>query len=99
MLLDAFGQNQGQDESRDETATVLKPAPNSSVSSLQEELNEREMEVLRSMAAGLSNREIADKMYLSINTIKWHTSNIYGKLGVRRRAEAIARASGLGLLG
>ena len=99
MLLDAFGQNEGQDESRDETATVLKPAPNSSVYSLQEELNEREMEVLRSMAAGLSNREIADRMYLSINTIKWHTSNIYGKLGVRRRAEAIARASGLGLLG
>ena len=63
-----------------------------------ESLNERELSILRLMAAGLSNREIADELYLSVNTIKWYSSQIYGKLGVRRRTEAVDRAHELGIL-
>ena len=63
-----------------------------------EVLNERELSILRLMAAGLSNREIADELYLSVNTIKWYSSQIYGKLGVRRRTEAVDRAHELGIL-
>jgi len=63
-----------------------------------EPLKERELDVLRLMASGLTNREIADALYLSVNTIKWHSSNIYGKLNARRRAEAVSRAVELGIL-
>jgi LuxR family maltose regulon positive regulatory protein len=50
------------------------------------------------IAAGRSNPEIADLLYLSLNTIKWHVKNIYGKLNVRSRVEAMARAQELDLL-
>jgi len=59
---------------------------------LFEPLTERELEVLRLMCEGQSNREIADAMIVSVNTVKKHTSNIYGKLGVRNRAQAVLRA-------
>ena len=65
---------------------------------LVEPLSERELSILRLIAAGLSNREIADELYLSINTIKWYTSHIYGKLGVKKRAEAVDQAHDLGIL-
>lgn len=65
---------------------------------LVEPLNEREMEVLRLMAAGLSNREIADRLHLSINTIRWYAGSIYGKLGVSGRGKAVAYAQELGIL-
>lgn len=60
-------------------------------------LSKREIEVLGFMAQGLSNQEIADKMFVSLNTIKTHTSNIFSKLDVKRRTAAIemARKSGL----
>jgi len=67
-------------------------------SALMEPLVEQESRVLRLMAAGLSNRDIAAELFLSINTIKTYTSRIYGKLGVHNRAEAVARAHELGLL-
>lgn len=63
-----------------------------------EPLSERELEVLRLVAEGLSNEEIAQRLVVSLPTIKFHTSNIYGKLGVRNRTEAVAKARGLGLL-
>jgi ATP/maltotriose-dependent transcriptional regulator MalT len=63
-----------------------------------EPLTEREREVLGLLAAGLSNREIAAKLVLTLGTVKWHTHNLYGKLGVARRTQAIARARLLGLL-
>jgi LuxR family maltose regulon positive regulatory protein len=63
-----------------------------------EPLNERELSILRLMAAGLSNREIADELYLSVNTVKWYSSNIYGKLGVKKRVEAVDRVHELGIL-
>ncbi len=65
---------------------------------LVEPLSARELEVLRLIAEGLSNQEIAGRLYLSLRTIKFHTSNIYGKLGVKSRTEAVARARSLGLL-
>jgi LuxR family maltose regulon positive regulatory protein len=69
-----------------------------SPSPLIEPLSERELEVLRLLAAGLSNREIAAELFLAVGTVKKHTSNIYGKLGVRSRARAVVRARELGLV-
>ena len=66
-------------------------------SGLIEPLSERELEVLRLVASGLSNREIASQLILSLGTVKTHIHNIYGKLGVRNRVEAIARARTLTL--
>ncbi|HEX2223938.1 MAG TPA: LuxR C-terminal-related transcriptional regulator [Thermoanaerobaculia bacterium] len=63
-----------------------------------EPLSERELEVLRAIASGLSNAEAAKRLYLSPFTVKKHLENIYGKLGVHNRTEAIARAQGLRLI-
>jgi LuxR family maltose regulon positive regulatory protein len=63
-----------------------------------EPLKDRELQVLRLIAAGLSNREIAAELYLSVNTIKAYSSRIYGKLSVHSRAEAVDRAHELGIL-
>jgi len=65
---------------------------------LVEELNERELEILKLLSEGYTNREISVKLYLSVGTVKWYTSNIYGKLGARSRAEAVALAQKLDLL-
>lgn len=65
---------------------------------LVEPLTEREIEALHLLAAGLSNREIAERLYLSKGTIKTHTHNLYGKLGVQSRTQAIARARELNLI-
>lgn len=62
------------------------------------DLTERELAVLRSMAAGLSNGDIAAELYLSLNTVKWHARHIYEKLGVRNRSAAVARARELSIL-
>jgi LuxR family maltose regulon positive regulatory protein len=67
-------------------------------SRLIESLSERELEVLQRLADGLTNREIADRLYLSLNTVKVHTRNIYGKLGVNNRTQAVNRARELGLI-
>lgn len=65
---------------------------------LAEPLSERELEVLELLESGLSNREIGEALYVAVNTIKTHIRNIYGKLGVRSRTQAVARAKDLGLL-
>lgn len=62
-------------------------------------LTEREREVLELIARGSTNREIAEKLYLSPYTVKEHTSAMYRKLGARNRAEAVLRAQRIGLLG
>jgi LuxR family maltose regulon positive regulatory protein len=67
-------------------------------SSFVEPLSHREIEVLQLIAEGLSNREIAARLYLTLNTVKVHTRNIYGKLGVHSRIEAVTRAQALGIL-
>ncbi|HEX6387097.1 MAG TPA: LuxR C-terminal-related transcriptional regulator, partial [Anaerolineae bacterium] len=63
-----------------------------------ESLSEREHEVLALLAEGLSNREIARRLFISLATVKSHTAHIYGKLGVNSREEAVARAGTLGIL-
>jgi LuxR family maltose regulon positive regulatory protein len=50
------------------------------------------------MAAGLTNREIASELFISVNTVRWHAHNLFGKLGANRRAEAVVHARELGLL-
>jgi ATP/maltotriose-dependent transcriptional regulator MalT len=60
-------------------------------------LSTREMEVLQLMAEGLSNQEIADKLFLSVPTVKTHSSNLFFKLDVKRRTQAIEKARQLQL--
>jgi LuxR family maltose regulon positive regulatory protein len=54
--------------------------------------------VLRLIAAGKSNAEIAQTLFIAVSTVRTHTNNLFGKLGVTRRTEAVARARELGLL-
>ncbi len=65
---------------------------------LVEPLTDREREILGLLAIGLSNREIAERLVVSENTIKTHLEHLYGKLEVPSRLRAIARARELGLL-
>jgi len=62
------------------------------------ELSNRELEVLQWMAKGMSNQEIADKMFVSLNTIKTHSSNLFLKMDVKRRTQAVDRARQLGII-
>jgi LuxR family maltose regulon positive regulatory protein len=83
----------------DSRSRISGTGPGSADSSaIVETLSAHELKVLRLIAAGLSNREAADELYVSVNTVKWHLRNIYGKLNVRGRMEASARAQELGLL-
>ena len=57
-----------------------------------EPLSNRELDVLRLVAAGLTNREIALELSIAVSTVKTHMKNIHAKLGVRNRTQAVARA-------
>jgi ATP/maltotriose-dependent transcriptional regulator MalT len=61
-------------------------------------ISKREHEVLQLMANGLSNQEIADKLFVSLNTIKTHSSNLFLKLEVNRRTQAVQRGKELRLI-
>lgn len=61
-------------------------------------ISARELEVLELLAAGRSNKEIANRLNVSPNTIKTHVANLFGKLEVKRRTEAILRARELGMI-
>jgi LuxR family transcriptional regulator, maltose regulon positive regulatory protein len=74
----------------------LSPAP--SIQPLSEPLSQRELKVLQLLAQGLSNREISERLFLALDTVKGHNRLIFGKLQVQRRTEAVARARELGLL-
>ena len=65
---------------------------------IREPLSERELEVLALLAAGRSNRQIASELFVALSTVKTHIKNIYGKLDVRNRTQAVSRAGELGLL-
>jgi LuxR family maltose regulon positive regulatory protein len=66
--------------------------------SLLEPLSERELDILRLIASGRSNQEIADILVIAISTVKSHINNLYSKLGTNRRTQAIAIARQQGLL-
>ena len=77
----------------------VRPSPRSAIpETLVEPLTDREVQILRLMAVQSLFQEIADELYLSVNTVKWYAKNIYGKLGVNSKADAVARAWELGLI-
>ncbi len=78
----------------DESPRLTPPASQP----LVEPISDRELEVLQLIAQGLSNREISERLFLALITVKGHNRNIFRKLQVRRRTEAVARARELGLL-
>lgn len=61
-------------------------------------ISERELEVLKEIAAGHSNKEIATRLHIAPSTVKTHVASLYAKLGARRRTDATRRARELGLL-
>jgi len=70
----------------------------SATDDLIEPLSRREVDVLQLLASGTSNKEAARRLFISLATVKWHTSNIYRKLGVQNRTEAVAKGRALGLI-
>ena len=88
-LLAAFDTEERKSQPRSDPAPAL---------ALSEPLSQRELEVLRLVAQGLSNHEIGERLFLALDTVKGHNRRIFDKLQVQRRAEAIARARELGLL-
>jgi LuxR family maltose regulon positive regulatory protein len=81
---------------KSEDESYLPPAP--PARSLVEPLSQRELEVLRLIAQGLSNREISERLFIALITVKGHNRKIFSKLQVQRRTEAVARAREMGLL-
>ncbi|RIK42358.1 MAG: hypothetical protein DCC58_11135 [Chloroflexi bacterium] len=83
-------------------ATADAATPNGAtalpVQPLVEPLSRRELEVLQLIAQGRSNREIGERLFLALDTVKGHNRAIFGKLQVQRRTEAVARARELGLI-
>ena len=61
-------------------------------------LTEREVQILQLVARGLSNREIAELLFITVGTVKKHNNNIFGKLQVKSRTQAVVRATELGLI-
>ena len=61
-------------------------------------ISDREYEVLTLIASGRSNKEIADKLYISLSTVKTHTSHLFEKLDAKRRTQVIQKAKEIGLL-
>jgi predicted ATPase/class 3 adenylate cyclase/DNA-binding CsgD family transcriptional regulator len=99
--LDERARTAGPEMRMEETPTPVHPPAlpsRPSTGDLVEPLSAREIEVLHLLAEGLTNREIAQQLYLSPNTVRVHTFHIYGKLGVNNRMQAVAQARSLGLL-
>ena len=82
-------------EEQEKTIALKSQAPDSE---WIEPLSEREIEVLGLIAEGLTNQEISGRLFVSLNTVKAHTRNIYSKIGVNNRTQAVAKARTLGIL-
>lgn len=95
-LLAAFGVEEQRRSDQTDPAHTQSPA--SRPKSLIEPLSERELEILSLIAAGKKNQEIADQLIISLNTVRYHTKNLYGKLGVNKRTQAVAKAQELDLI-
>jgi LuxR family maltose regulon positive regulatory protein len=91
MLLVAFPENI-------RSAVTIQKEPAGNTQLLAELLSEREIEVLRLMAEGYKYQEIAERLFVSINTVRHHTRHVYGKLNVNNRTQAIGKAKELNLL-
>ena len=89
-LFDAFQKEYPESTSIPDSSSVPQP--------LVEPLSERELQVLRLVATGLSNREIGEKLFIATSTVRKHLENIYGKLDVHSRTQAVSRARELNLL-
>jgi len=96
-ILAAFSSPQPPGATRDEPLAPDLPAKTEPVP-LIEPLTDRELDVLRLMAEGLKYREIAAKLFISLNTVRFHVKAIYGKLGVNNRTQAIEMARQLRIL-
>jgi LuxR family maltose regulon positive regulatory protein len=83
---------------RDLRAAAGAPPPARPMGALVEPLSDRELDVLRLLAGDLDGPDIANELYVSLNTVRTHTKNIYAKLGVNSRRAAVRRAQELGLL-
>jgi LuxR family maltose regulon positive regulatory protein len=77
--------------------TLENPMPQSS-GAVSKELTRREVSIIKRLESGLSNKEIAEAIFVSEGTLKWHLHNVYGKLEVKNRSGAISRAKDLGIL-
>jgi LuxR family maltose regulon positive regulatory protein len=93
-LLAAFPRTEDRGLRTESFHSVLSPQP----SALIEPLSERELEVLRLIAGGHSNQAIADRLVVAVGTVKKHINNLYGKLDVQSRTQALVRARELKLL-
>jgi LuxR family maltose regulon positive regulatory protein len=101
MLLAAFPQQNEPHQSQPKrvgkhSTTRLLTA---STRSLPDPLSERELEVLRLLTRGASNQEIAQELAIVVDTVKRHVSQVFSKLGVKNRVQAVMQARTLGLLG
>jgi LuxR family maltose regulon positive regulatory protein len=92
LLLEAFGGQLAKDK------LVSKPTVVSSSLLPLGTFSDRELEILRLIQEGHSNQNIGERLFLSLSTVKWHNQNIFSKLDVQRRTEAVARAVQLKLL-
>jgi LuxR family maltose regulon positive regulatory protein len=97
-LLAAFAQIVPVPQSGVSNPTPLRSGDFSQKSTLVQSLSQRELEILKLIAEGLSNQEIGERLFLALDTVKGHNRRIFDKLQVQRRTEAIARAGELGLL-
>jgi LuxR family maltose regulon positive regulatory protein len=83
---------------RSQGASPAAPTPSGAAVPPVEPLTEREREIIRLIARGCSNQEVARELFLGVSTVKWHLLNIYGKLQVQSRTQAVAHARELGLV-
>lgn len=93
ILLTVDGAGQAESEPQLET-----PNSGADADQLVEALSTRELAVLSLMSKGLSNKQIAEQLSVSVNTVRWHVSNILGKLDAQNRTEAVAKAKELALI-
>jgi LuxR family maltose regulon positive regulatory protein len=96
-ILAAFSRLQTQDAACGKQP-ANEPLGMDDLAALIEPLSKRELEILRLIGEGYSNQEIAERLVLSVHTVKKHSSNIFAKLGVNSRTQAIARSRQLKLL-
>lgn len=96
-VLTAFPRTDGR-ELGTESPVLVRSVLSPQSSTLVEPLSARELEILRLIAAGHSNQAIADTLIIAVSTVKRHINNIYGKLDVQSRTQALARARELHLL-